>query len=262
MSIVAALLKDPDATALYDVDFSSIMTTGESLVLPTVTASPTGLTIGTPAVSGGIVQFSVAGGTSGTLYRINVHVTTDGVQIYDEEVKLLVQNTAWMPEMVRIVRHLINDLADSPTYADIRLGELILVAAQQVIAELTFDQTYSVNVDSLSLSPDPTAGTRDDDFIHLTCLKAACILDLGAARARAGMAGINVKDSMGSISTNVGLMDGFKLLFAQGACAMYTEAKKQYQFGSMRHIRAILTPFSGRATVPYGQAYRGDECEE
>ena len=46
---------------------------------------------------------------------------------------------AWQSEMVRIVRHLINDL-DSTNYSftDDRLEELILVASQLVLTTLDF----------------------------------------------------------------------------------------------------------------------------
>lgn len=68
------------------VDFSGQLDTGELLTgAPTVTASPTGLTIDDEAVSGSAltilgvsvaagqaIQFSVAGGTAGRTYTISV----------------------------------------------------------------------------------------------------------------------------------------------------------------------------------------------
>ena len=50
---------------------------------------------------------------------------------------------AWQSEMVRIVRHLINDL-DSTNYSftDDRLEELILVASQLVLTTLDFTNLF------------------------------------------------------------------------------------------------------------------------
>ena len=79
----------------------------------------------------------------------------------------------WQTEMVRIVRHLINDI-DAASYADDRLEETILVSAQLVLHEIDFDNTYTVDVDGLSLSPDPTGlANKDNAFINLICLKSS-----------------------------------------------------------------------------------------
>jgi hypothetical protein len=83
--------------------------------------------------------------------------------------------STWQNEMVRIVRHLVDDL-DAATYSDSRLEETVLVSAQMVQLQVTFDKTYTVDVDELLLTPDPTAATRDNAFINLVCLKTACII--------------------------------------------------------------------------------------
>ena len=63
----------------------------------------------------------------------------------------------WQNEMTLIVRHLIHDLDSSNyTFVDDRLEESILVSAQLVLHEIDFEKTYTVDVDSSTLSPDPT----------------------------------------------------------------------------------------------------------
>ena len=83
----------------------------------------------------------------------------------------------WQNEMKVIVRHLVNDLDSSDyTFTDSRLEEAVLVSAQLASLEIDFDNTYAIDVDSVSLSPDPTSGNKDDSFINLVCLKTAQML--------------------------------------------------------------------------------------
>ena len=76
---------------------------------------------------------------------------------------------SWQNEMTIIVRHLINDLdSSSYTFTDSRIEESILVSSQLVLHEVDFESSYTVDVDSLTLTPDPTANTgsdgKDDGF--------------------------------------------------------------------------------------------------
>ena len=106
---------------------------------------------------------------------------------------------AWQSEMVRIVRHLINDL-DSTNYSftDDRLEELILVASQLVLTTLDFTNEYTVDVDALTLNPDPTTGTKDDSFINLVSLKAACVV-LGSEVRSNALNSISLRDGPSAI---------------------------------------------------------------
>ena len=82
----------------------------------------------------------------------------------------------WQNEIVRMVRFLVNDI-DASTYDDSRLEETILVAAQLLIGNIDFDRTYTVDVDTLVLSPDPTTlTTKDNNFINLLAVQASCII--------------------------------------------------------------------------------------
>ena len=149
----------------------------------------------------------------------------------------------WKSEMVRILRYLINDLDVSPTYSDDRLEETLLVASQFVINDVSFSVTYSVDVDECSLSPDPTSAPKDNPFINLACLKAACIIDRGVFRDKARQAGILIKSGSEQINTT-GMLDGYKHLLDKGYCAVYAEAKKDFLFGGGTVGEAIITPFS------------------
>ena len=85
---------------------------------------------------------------------------------------------SWQGQMSTVVRHLISDVDPTAyTFSANRIETSILVAAQLSIMNIDFNNTYTVNVESCSLSPDPTdTETKDDPFIALICLRAACII--------------------------------------------------------------------------------------
>ena len=106
----------------------------------------------------------------------------------------------WETEITRIVRFLINDI-DGTTYDDNRLEETILVAAQLLLNTMDFDNTYLVETDSGSLSPDPTLlSTKDNFFIGCLSMKAAIIVLNSEAKTAAAQSW-RIKDSNASLDT-------------------------------------------------------------
>jgi hypothetical protein len=150
---------------------------------------------------------------------------------------------AWQTELPIIIRHLIDDLNETPTYNDNRLVELILVCAQLLQQEVSFEQIFIVDVDEYTISPDPTnrnANTRDDGFISLVCLKCASILTRSEFRISAGQ-GIAIKDGASSIDLK-GVAQSKKQVadFYQNT---FEEAKLCYVAGSRTAGEIIVTPF-------------------
>lgn len=161
----------------------------------------------------------------------------------------------WQTEMVRIVRHLINDV-DATSYADDRLEETILVSAQLVLHEIDFDNTYTVDVDGLSLSPDPTGlANKDNAFINIISLKSACVILSSEVRTH-GLNAIKMSDGPSSID-----MTGIAKNIAsssQDMCSRYEHAVMQYKAGGSVAGQAILGPYSPGAdnvsrTTPTGR---------
>ena len=150
---------------------------------------------------------------------------------------------AWQNEMSIILRHLVNDLdSSSYTFSDDRIEETILVAAQLVLHEMDFESTYSEDVDSSSLSPDPTvASNKDDAFISLVCLKSAYIL-LGSEIRTHSLNSISLRDGPSSLDLR-GIVQGLNILFTDIA-KRYDEAKIQYQLGGSIAGQAVLSPYS------------------
>lgn len=149
---------------------------------------------------------------------------------------------AWSSELVMIVRHLIGDICGD-TYSDSRLEETIVVSAQLVVSEFSFAKDYQIDVDNVTITPDPTATTRDDIFIGLVTLKAACVLARGAMRDAAAREGIKVQDKMGSIQI-AGKFTAAKE-YAATFCDAYQRAKLEYALNNLDGIRAIFNVVIG-----------------
>lgn len=149
---------------------------------------------------------------------------------------------SWQNEMVVIVRHLVNDLNSSDyTFTDDRLEESVLVAAQLASLEIDFENTYSIDVDSVTLTPDPTAsGNKDDSFINLVCLKTARLL-LGSELKTHSLNAISLRDGPSSLDLR-GIVAGLTILF-EDIAKRYEDAVLQYKLNGVVG-EAILGPYS------------------
>lgn len=145
--------------------------------------------------------------------------------------------------MTTVVRHLVNDVdASSYTFSTDRVETTILVAAQLLIMNVDFNNTYEINVEASTLSPDPTdAGTKDDPFIALACLRAACIVLGSEIRKESGNA-INIKDGPSAIDLR-GVTSTLTVLY-QDLCKKYDEALIDYRAGNSVSGQSILGPYS------------------
>lgn len=146
----------------------------------------------------------------------------------------------WNTECVEVVRVLINDMAATPTYADDRLERLVVIAALQLIQEVSFDTTYTVDVSKGTISPDPSNDdTKDNAFINLVCLKASVILLDSESRYYA-INSLRVSDGPSSIDTTS------RVAFIKEAGRIlndkYAQMKNLHQSGQAGV--AILTPYT------------------
>lgn len=156
---------------------------------------------------------------------------------------------AWTTEMVTMLRILVDDIEEA-VYNDAKLEQVLAYAAFQVCRELPFD--YVVAIATPTISPDPTdSSSKDDSFTNLVCLKAACLIDRSTAMTAAGRS-IAVRD--GGSSVDLTGVFGAKLrLLEQGWCAVYADAKLEYQANAVAVAgAAIMTPFRYFAYGDYG----------
>lgn len=155
---------------------------------------------------------------------------------------------SWSIEIPIIVRTLINDLEAEPLYSDERLQQVIAVAAKYVQFDVVLDHKYSVDVSNITISPDPTED-RDEIFISLVSLKAACIIDQSTLRTKAATEGIRAALGPALLSVNNSL-DGIKMILEMGPCAAYDELVSHWDVAQATTAKAILSPFVGNHFDP------------
>ena len=160
----------------------------------------------------------------------------------------------WKDEMVFMLRTLINDLDSNPTNSDENLVRLLAVAAMQVQSAVDFDTIYSITVGDPSITPDPSTGNRDDDFMTLVCMKAACMIARAEQKDKARM-GMMIKDGPANIDgRNVGSLTA---KWADNICQDYSKAELQFRLGNRIAGQAIISPYRFEGSR-YGTDPRGD----
>lgn len=163
---------------------------------------------------------------------------------------------SWSLEIPIIVRTLINDISDNPTYSDDRILQVITVAAKYVQFDVSLDRVYTIDVVNPSIAPDPTS-YNDSIFISLVSLKAACIIDQSTLRTKAAMEGIRAALGPANLSV-AGSLVGIKMILDNGPCATYDELSSHWDVKEATAIRAVLSPFVGNKFDPTSLAYPGD----
>lgn len=150
---------------------------------------------------------------------------------------------SWQGQMSTIVRYLIDDTdSDKYKYSDKRIETTLLVAAQFVTLSTDLNNEYTINVEQCVLSPDPTdTGTKDNAFINLTCMKAACIMVGSEVRSESSNA-ISIKDGPSAIDLR-GVASTLVVLY-QDLCKKYDQMQMDYRAGHSTVGQAILGPYS------------------
>lgn len=94
------------------------------------------------------------------------------------------------------------------------------------MSSVSLSTTYKINVGDVTLTPDPTnKATRDESFINLTSLKAACILVNAEVRQYTAQ-GIFVRD--GSSAVSLSRNPKALALMQTTYCGEYEKALYQY----------------------------------
>lgn len=157
----------------------------------------------------------------------------------------------WQTEMLEILRVLINDMDETPKYEDERLHRILMVAAFQVAQSLDFVNDYTIDIQGSTLTPDPTSTDfKEDSFVNLTCIKAACIIERGQTVLSANQA-IVAKEFHSSVDLSKVAESKQKLLEKGGWCSLYEQESLEHQANSASATgAAILGPFRTLAGYP------------
>lgn len=155
----------------------------------------------------------------------------------------------WQDITIPMLRVLIGDMGETPTYSDDRLIQILLVSAMFVKNEISFSTTYTIDIINETISPDPST---DEVFLTLFVMYAACAADISTYRSKALLDGISARCGPVSMTVN-GHSRSFKDLLSMGPCATYAAMKTAYLFdggqaGAFCH--AILSPFIGNNFDP------------
>jgi len=155
---------------------------------------------------------------------------------------------SWQGQMSTVVRHLISDVDPTAyTFSSNRIETSILVAAQLLTMNVDFNNTYTINVESCALSPDPTdTDTKDNPFIALACLRAACIIIGSEIRKESGNS-ISIKDGPSAIDLR-GVTQTLAVLY-KDLSQKYEDALLDYRAGSSVAGQSILGPYSPGADI-------------
>lgn len=155
---------------------------------------------------------------------------------------------AWQTNILSLVRVLINDLNEPPVYSDERLTQTITVAARYVKFDVQLDTEYEVDSINNTITPDPVQN-KDEIFLCLVSLKAACIVDQSTFRTKAASEGI--KASLGPAQLSLsGHLSGFRDILAHGPCKLYADLATHWDIKQATAVAAILGPFVGNDFDP------------
>tara|TARA_A100001015_G_scaffold239514_1_gene272829 strand:+ start:150 stop:695 length:546 start_codon:yes stop_codon:yes gene_type:complete len=168
-------------------------------------------------------------------------------------------STGWQTEMITLFRYVINDVDEAQEFTDNRLGNLLLSAAHLTLGVVDFPRDYNVDIPSSGITPDPTTGVRDNNFINLVILKASCLLAAGEYRS-ASNKGIVIRDGPSSVDAR-GLIMAKKEIM-NDACQKYSEAELAFRLGNSNVGEAIIGPhrnsvYGGRTNM-YDDRSRGE----
>lgn len=155
---------------------------------------------------------------------------------------------SWQDEMIITTRVLINDLNNPYEFTDSRIEQILVVAGKYVQFDVNLDYTYTIDVVSPNITPDPTIN-NDSIFISLSCLKAACIIDQGTFRTKAALEGIRTALGPASLSFG-GSISGYKNIIEHGACGLYEELTSHWDVRNASAWAAVLSPFVNNTYDP------------
>jgi hypothetical protein len=162
---------------------------------------------------------------------------------------------SWQNTSLLMLRTMLNDAGVSETrYSTQRLEELLITSAYFLPLEINFSNTYTVNVASYTISPDPGAGSPPadgDEFISFMVLKASCLADEGNFRSAALLQGVNARIGPAHLNTST-YGTHLATLLSQGPCKAFEELKEQYNFSyeGKKIIRAVMSPFASNKFDP------------
>jgi hypothetical protein len=148
---------------------------------------------------------------------------------------------AWQTNMTILLRDFIDDAVPPYEYDDSRLEQVLCTAAFTVLTEVDFSYSYTVDVEALTITPDPVDTTSEAAFQILVCRKAAVIILSGEFRVASNKA-MSFRDGPSQMDMK-GVAEA-KRAMLRDAKAEYARARTTYLTGDGMHGSAIVTPMN------------------
>lgn len=155
-----------------------------------------------------------------------------------------------------MVRILINDMEDSPTYTDKRLQMALLIGAQFVTNEFTMKNKYIIDFNKITISPDPVprndTTNADGWMLNLSVLKTSIFM-LRNDLKLASLSSWSIKDT--DVNIDLRNMAVYKKTLLDDLEKMWEIDRAQYMVGSNPSCAAILTPINIWSYMGHQQNY-------
>ncbi len=159
----------------------------------------------------------------------------------------------WSDVMTTMLRYMINDFGNPQTYDDNQLQMMLLVNAAYEVQELNFSQTFTVDIQNITLSPDPTVNDpKDYNLVNLTVLRTAVMVFANEYKASTNQA-IMFKEFHSQADMR-GIAPHKKDLWLEFQ-KLYEEKRMHYQIGIRVSSKAILSPIN-----IFGAGWRGGQA--
>lgn len=84
--------KDPNDVLDYTIDWTALLVGGETISTANWSVTPSGLTIGTTAISSPNTSAWLSSGSAGTQYAVTCRITTSASRTYERTVLISVEN--------------------------------------------------------------------------------------------------------------------------------------------------------------------------
>lgn len=146
----------------------------------------------------------------------------------------------WQSYLTIMIKSYLGDLGNTNSYTEDKIRQSAVVSAIMVNADFPFLTSYTYNLESLDIVPDPCDNaTFDLVFIALITLKAACLLQQDAFQGSI-LSGLHVKDGDSLVDTTE-QYKGYQVLLNLGPCKSYDILlKKQSAWASMGRGKLIV----------------------
>jgi len=144
---------------------------------------------------------------------------------------------SWQDYTRNLLRTLCGDVGPVYEYNDSRLDDLILYTAKIVVVDTSLIDTYTIDINAGTISPDPSS---DESFISLLVLKSWEILANNEYRIASNKA-LSIRDGPSAVDGRA-VADNKKEI-AKRATKQYETSLVSYNAGTYNAGAAIVSPF-------------------